>query len=270
MTPRAKVALVTGASSGMGRATAELLQRRGWTVYGASRGIERLEPRPAFTCVTLDVTDEPAVAAVLERITREAGTLDAVVNCAGWVLAGAVEETSTADARRQFETNYFGLVTVSRLAAAQMRAQGHGHLVNVASLAGHIPMAFQAHYSASKAALITFTRALRLELAPFGVQVVSLEPGDFATGITAARQLARPAAHSAYPAFARTLEIFHRDETTAAPPDEVAEHVARVLEQRRPPASVLAGQFIQRFAVTLRALLPARFFDWALTKLYRL
>lgn len=265
-----RVVLVTGASSGIGRLTADLLHRRGWVVWGASRSIETLTPKPAFRCVTLDVSDETNVAEVFERITRESGGLDAVINCAGWVLTGAVEETTLADARRQFETNYFGALAVCRLAASHLRARGHGVIVNVASVAGHIPMAFQAHYSASKAALIMLTRALRLELAPFNVQVVSIEPGDFATGITAARQLSVPVARSVYPAFARTLAVITRDETSAAPADEVAERIARVLDQRRPPASILVGQFIQRYAVLLRAVLPARVFDWALTKLYAL
>ena len=108
------------------------------------------------------------------------------------------------------------------------------------------------------------------QLAPFNVQVVSIEPGDFATGITAARQLAVPVERSAYPAFARTLAIINRDETSAAPANEVAERIARVLDQRSPPPSILVGQFIQRYAVLLRAVLPARLFDWALTKLYSL
>jgi len=261
-----KTVLVTGASSGIGRLTADLLHKRGWVVWGASRSIERLEPKPAFKCVALDVDDEANVAAVLERV----GTLDAVINCAGWVLTGAIEETTTADARRQFDTNYFGVVTICRFAATQMRARGSGTIVNVASVAGHIPMAFQAHYSASKAALIMLTRALRLELAPFNVRVVSIEPGDFSTGITAARKLSVPVERSAYPAFARTLAVINRDEMSAAPADEVAERIANVLDQRRPPAAILVGQFIQRFAVTLRALLPARLFDWVLTKLYSL
>lgn len=262
----ARVVLVTGASSGIGRLTADLLHARGWTVWGASRGIEKLDPKPAFNCVTLDVADEANVTEVMQRL----GPLDAVVNCAGWVLTGAVEETSTAEARRQFETNYFGVVTVCRLAAAQMRARGRGAIVNVASIAGHIPMAFQAHYSASKAALISLTRALRLELQPFGVQVVSVEPGDFATGITAARQLSVPPERSAYPAFARTLAVINRDETGAAPADEVAECIANVLELRRTPANIQVGPLVQRLAAFLRAVLPARLFDRVLTRLYEL
>jgi len=261
-----KTVLVTGASSGIGRLTADLLHKRGWKVWGASRSIEKLNPKPAFNCLTLNVDDEANVADVLARV----GPLDAVVNCAGWVLAGAIEESTTAEARRQFDTNYFGVVTICRLVATQMRAAGRGIILNVSSVAGHIPMPLQAHYSASKAALIMLTRALRLELAPFGVRVVSIEPGDFSTGITAARRLSVPVEKSAYPAFARTLAIINRDETSAAPADEVAQRIVDALERSNPPPAILVGQFIQRFAVTLRALLPARLFDWVLTKLYAL
>ena len=265
-----KVALITGASTGMGRASAELLHGRGWKVYGVSRSIEHLSPLPAFIAINADVTKEADVVAVLERIARDERRLDAVVNCAGYALAGAIEETSPDAARAQLETNYLGLANVCRLAIPVMRAQGRGHLVNVGSIAGLIPMAFQAHYCASKAALTAFTRALRLELQPFGVQVALVEPGDFATHITASRRLARPVEQSAYPAFARTLAVIRRDETGAAPPTAVAQLIARVLSDPSPPPSSLVGPFIQRFAVLLRALVPARLFDWVLTKLYDL
>lgn len=265
-----KVALVTGASTGMGRATAELLSGRGWKVYGVSRHIEQLAPKPAFTALNADVTREADVAAVLERIARDGGRLDAVVNCAGYALAGAVEETSPDAARAQFETNYLGAANVCRLVIPTMRARGRGHLVNVASIAGLIPMAFQAHYCASKAALTAFTRALRLELLPFGVHAVLVEPGDFATNVTTARRLARPEEASSYPAFARTLAVIRRDETGAAPPNAVAALIARLLDDPSPPPSSTVGPLMQRVAVTLRALVPARWFDWVLTKLYAL
>lgn len=254
----------------MGKVTADLLQARGWKVYGTSRSVEALTPKPAWVAINADVTDEAAVRRVLQRIEQTEGRLDAVVNCAGYVLAGAVEECSFDQLRAQLDTNYCGVANVCRLALPLMRKQGRGHLVNVSSLAAVIPMAFQAHYSASKAALTAFTRALRLEVAPFGVRAVSIEPGDFSTGVTAARKFARPPETSAYPALARTMRIVHRDETSAAPPDEVARLVARVLDTPKPAASYFVGQLAQTWPARLRPFLPASLFDWLFAKLYAL
>ncbi|MFO0596837.1 MAG: SDR family oxidoreductase [Myxococcaceae bacterium] len=266
----ARVVLITGASSGMGKVAADLLHARGWKVYGTSRTVEALSPKPAWVAVNVDVTDDAAVRSVLARIEKDEGRLDAVVNCAGYVLAGAVEECSLEQLRAQLDTNYCGVANVCRLALPLMRKQGHGHLVNVSSLAAVIPMAFQAHYSASKAALTAFTRALRLEVAPFGVRAVSIEPGDFSTGVTAARKFGRTPEESAYPALARTMKIVHRDETGASPPDEVARLIARVLDTRKPAASYFVGQVGQTLPAKLRAFLPGWLFDWVLTKLYDL
>lgn len=265
-----RVALVTGASTGIGRAAAELLHARGWKVYGVSRGIEQAVPKPAFVTANVDVTKEADVSALFARIAQDEQRLDAVVNCAGYALAGSVEETSLEAARAQLETNFLGAANVCRLALPVMRAQKRGHVVNVASIAGLIPMAFQAHYCASKAALTAFTRALRLEVFREGVQVSLIEPGDFATNITSARRFSHPPESSQYPAFARTLKVIEKDEKGAAPPDTVAELIARVLDDPSPRPSYLVGPFIQRLAVTLRAFVPARFFDWVLTKLYDL
>lgn len=266
----ARVALVTGASTGIGHATATLLHSRGWIVYGVSRSIEQLSPKPPFITANVDVTKESDVVSVLERIKRDSQRLDAVVNCAGYALAGSIEETSLDAGRAQLETNFLGVANVCRLALPSLRAQGTAHLVNVSSIAGHVPMAFQGYYSASKAALTAFTRALRLEVFRDGVQVSLVEPGDFATNITAARRFGHPVETSRYPAFARTLAVINKDEKAAAPPNEVAELIVRTLEKPNPRASYLVGPFIQRFAVTLRALVPERLFDWVLTKLYDL
>lgn len=266
-----QVVLITGASTGIGRACGELLARRGWKVYGVSRRIEEAEPKPGFTCINADVTNEETIAAVLATIVREAGHLDAVVNAAGYVLAGAIEDTSGAEAQRQFATNFFGAATVCRLVTPLLRAQGRGTIVNIGSIAGLVPMPFQALYSASKAALTALTRASRLELRPFGVHAVMVEPGDFATGITAQRQLATGSAGSAYAThFDGALKIMKADELGAQPPHAVADLVSRVLNDPSPSASYLVGPWFQRLAVLMRAVLPAPLFDWGLRKSYGL
>jgi NAD(P)-dependent dehydrogenase (short-subunit alcohol dehydrogenase family) len=265
-----RVALVTGAATGIGRACSDALVAAGWRVFGVSRTVEQTSPPPPFEHFNCDVTDEAAVGRLVERIKNEAGQLDAVINCAGYVISGAVEDTSHTETLRQFDTNYFGTVNVCRQVMPLLRTQGRGVIINIGSIAGHVPMAFQAHYSASKAAVTALTRALRLELLPFGVFAVVVEPGDFATPITA-RRVEAVAPGSAYAdTFAKTLAIIRRDELAADPPAAVANVVLRVVTSASPAASYLVGPWIQRVGARIRPLLPAWLFDWALRKLYAL
>ena len=172
--------LVTGASSGIGLACADLLARRGFRVYGASR--TATEPERAFPSLRMDVDDDVSVAEGVARVLEREGRIDAAVNCAGFGIAGA---------KRQFETNFFGVLRVCRAVLPAMRERRAGTIVNVSSIAGLVPLPFQGFYSASKFALEGMSEALRMEVRPFGIRVVLVEPGDCRTHFTANR---RPAA----------------------------------------------------------------------------
>lgn len=266
-----KVILVTGASAGIGKACADRLHARGHRVYAASRSIATLEPKPPYGVLALDVCDEAAVAAAVASLHEREGRIDGLVQCAGYAVAGSIEDTSLAEARAQLETNFFGAVAVARAVVPIMRAQKSGVIVNVSSIAGIIPMPFQAYYSASKAALSAFTRALRMELVPFGVRVALVEPGDHKTEFTARRKLAADARSEAYGAtFARALEVMEADERGGSAPEPVAELVERIVEARSPRAAYLIGPFVQRFAVTLRNWISERIFEWGLRAYYKL
>jgi NAD(P)-dependent dehydrogenase (short-subunit alcohol dehydrogenase family) len=187
--------LITGASSGIGKACAEYLFMRRCRVYGTSRRTPHVEPRstppeavPLFQTIPLDITSDESVEKAVSLVLESEGRIDAVVNNAGFGLAGAVESTSIAEAREQFETNFFGTMRVCRAVLPAMRRQGHGHILNVSSVAGQIGIPFQGIYSATKFAVEGLTEALRLEVAPFGIRVVLIEPGDFHTGFTANRR----------------------------------------------------------------------------------
>jgi NAD(P)-dependent dehydrogenase (short-subunit alcohol dehydrogenase family) len=263
------VVLVTGASTGIGRAVAERLHAHGDVVVGVSRTISE-QSGVAFERHDLDVTDEPAVEARVAAIVAARGRLDAVVSAAGYVLAGAIEDTPTAVARAQLATDLHGAMIVARAALPAMRRAGRGTIVQIGSIAGLVPMPFQGWYSASKAALTAASRALRLEVAPYGVSVVVVEPGDFRTPVTDNRVVRAPAGSVYAETFARTLAIVRRDETSAAPPDAVAACVERVLRARRPRATYLVGPWHQRAAARLRPMVPARLFDALLARLYGL
>ena len=186
----AQTVLISGGTSGIGRAAAQMFLARGWRVYELSRRVEGTVQ--GATHLAADVTDAEACADAVARTLAEAGRIDALVNNAGVGAAGAAETMPMDEARRDMEVNFFGAVTLTRLVLPAMRAQGGGRIVNVASAAAMLPTPFQSFYAASKAALLAWGRALSGEVAPFGIKVTTVCPGDAATGFTAARRTAKP------------------------------------------------------------------------------
>jgi len=182
-----QVVLITGASSGIGKTCATRLHERGYQVYGTSRSAPapgagkqssfQMPPFP-YKMLRMDVNDDKSVQDGVGAVLADAGRIDAAVNCAGFGIAGAVEDTSTEEAKAQLETNFFGTLRVCRAVLPIMREQGSGAIVNISSIAGLIGIPYQAMYSASKFAIEGMTEALRLEVKPFGIRVCLIEPGD--------------------------------------------------------------------------------------------
>ena len=182
----ASVAVITGGSSGIGLNAARALRDRGLNVYELSRRAENAEP--GVTHLQADVTDETQVNAAVAEILRREGRIDILINNAGFGISGAIEFTPPQEARRQFDVNFFGMVNMNHAVLPVMRQQGGGRIVNMSSVAAPIAIPFQAYYSASKAAVRTYTLALASEVRPFGIEVCVIMPGDIATGFTAARR----------------------------------------------------------------------------------
>jgi NAD(P)-dependent dehydrogenase (short-subunit alcohol dehydrogenase family) len=250
----ARVVLVTGASAGIGRACCDRLASSGWTVVGASR---RGTAGEGWTGVVMDVDDDRSVAAGTEEVLAAHGRLDAVVACAGWGLAGAVEETPIAEAKAQLETNFWGAVRVVRAALPAMRRQGGGRVVLMSSIAGVVAIPFQAFYSASKFALEGYGEALAYEVAPFGVHVTLVEPGNFRTEFTGRRRTVAAPADGPYAAAQdRSIGVMVRDEERGAEPEVVARAVVRLLGARRPPRRVTVGRLYERTGPVAKRLLP--------------
>ncbi len=174
-----KAVLITGCSTGIGRATAEHMAAKGWTVYATARKPESIADLADKGCRTLalDVTDEESMTAAVARVEAEAGTLGALVNNAGYAIEGAAEPTSMDSIRRQFETNVFGLVRMCQLVLPGMRRQHWGRIVNISSVGGKLAFPGGAYYHATKHAVEGFSDVLRFEVAMFGVRVVIVEPG---------------------------------------------------------------------------------------------
>jgi len=254
------VVLVTGASAGIGRATADLLAARGWTVHGASR---RGAGGPGWAPLTMDVDRDDDVAAGVRSVVAASGRIDAAVAGAGWGLSGPVEATALADARDQLETNFFGAVRVVQAALPHLRAQGGGRIVLVSSLGGAIGIPFQAFYSASKFAMEGFGEALAYEVAPFGIDVVLVEPGNVRTDFTASRRDVVLGADDPYAtASAKAVSKMESDEAAGVDPASVAATVVRALESSRPPRRLSVGHPGERIGLLAKRVLPYRLFEW--------
>jgi NAD(P)-dependent dehydrogenase (short-subunit alcohol dehydrogenase family) len=289
MTGNAKVVLVTGASAGIGLACADHLHGAGWTVVGASRRGTTGEalgtaaggpgtaagggpgtagggapPGPGgWRGLVMDVDDDDSVRAGVGAALAAHGRIDAVVTAAGWGVAGPVELTSVGEAKAQLETNFWGCVRVVQAALPVMRAQGAGRIALISSIGGVLGIPFQAFYSASKFALEGYGEALAYEVAPFGIDVTLVQPGNFRTDFTANRRMAAAAkgdnVYSA--ALARSVGLMERDEINGAPAGDVAAVVQRVLAARRPPRRVSVGKAGERIGILAKRALPFRIFE---------
>ncbi len=251
--------LITGASAGIGRACAEVLHSAGWAVTGASR---RGTAPAGCTGLVMDVDDDKSVRAGVAAVLERHGRIDALVAAAGWGLAGAVEQCTVAEAKAQLETNFWGCVRVVQQVLPAMRARNGGRIVLLSSIGGLIGIPFQAFYTASKFALEGFGEALAYEVAPFGIQVTLVEPGNISTDFTASRRSVTtdPVYGSA---FAKALGTMERDEASGAPAAVVAAAVRRVLETGHPPRRVSAGKPAERAGLLAKRVLPFRVFQAA-------
>lgn len=264
-----KVILITGASSGIGRACAGHLSSRGYRVFGTCRNAGDLKLANCnIEMLSMNVDDESSVQAAIKDLLEKAGRLDCVVNNAGFALMGSVEDTSIKEAKAQMETNFFGVLRVCRAVLPVMRKQGSGHIINISSLAGVLGLPFSGLYSASKFALEGMTESLRLELRPFGVRVVLIEPGDFNTQLPARRRIAKESeTNSSYQQkLAQFKSAQEKDEAKAPSPEPVAYLVERILKTDTPALRYTVGMLGQRIVVPLKRLLPQRLFEWALCK----
>ncbi|SHN14307.1 oxidoreductase [Actinacidiphila paucisporea] len=269
----AKTALVTGASSGIGEATAFKLQELGYTVYGAARRTDRLEKLAGHGVhpLAMDVTDEDSMRTGIEKIVAETGRIDVLANIAGYGSYGALEDVPLDEARYQFEVNVFGAIRLTQLALPHMRTQRSGTVVNVTSMGGKIYTPLGGWYHGTKFALEALSDCLRLEAKPFGIVVVVIEPGGIATewGAIAADKLEQSATTSgAYTAQAAAVASSLRSEANAkrnSPPSVIADAIGKAVTARRPKTRYATG-FGARPLIALRRILPDRAFDTVISR----
>ena len=277
-----KVAIVTGASSGIGHATALRLHEAGYTVYAGARRRERMKDLAdlGIHAIELDVTDDASMVALIDRVIADTGHVDVLVNNAGYGAFGALEDVPNDEGRRQFDVNVFGLARLTQLVLPHMRAhhytgaQRSGRIINMSSMGGRISEPLGSWYHATKFAVEGMSDALRLELAPFGIRVVLIEPGGMNTewGVIAADSLLAASARTAYAAqatgVARMLRSVDQKPKPSSAPDRIAKAVVRAAQARRPKARYLLGPGAKPL-VTMHRFLPDRVFDAILSRVFK-
>jgi|JI10StandDraft_1071094.scaffolds.fasta_scaffold214363_1 NAD(P)-dependent dehydrogenase (short-subunit alcohol dehydrogenase family) len=267
---RPQVILITGASSGMGKEAARLLLSQGHVVYAAARRIELMQDLQAFGAhpLKMDVTDEAQMQAGIARITAAHGGVDVLVNNAGFGIYGAMEDTSMVDARYQFDVNFFGLARMTQLVLPYMRSQKAGKIINISSMGGKMYTPLGSWYHATKHALEGWSDCLRLELAPFGIQVVIVEPGIIATefGDVASGPLLERSGKGPYARLAHTMAKATRDAyskpNASSPPSLIADVIAEAVAARRAKTRYVAGKMAKPL-IFIRKWFGDRFFDMA-------
>lgn len=262
-----KTALVTGASSGIGEATAIKLAELGYTVYGAARRTDRLQQlaNRAIRPLAMDVTDEDSLRDGVEQILADTGRIDVLVNNAGYGSYGAIEDVPLDEARRQFDVNVFGAMRLTQLVLPHMRAQRSGTVVNISSIGGKVYSPMGGWYHATKHALEALSDCLRLELKPFGVDVVVIEPGGIQTewGDIAAETLLTASGDGAYARQAAAMAKSLGADAGAgrnSPPTVVADAIAKAVTASRPKTRYAVG-YGARPGLAARRVLPDRIFD---------
>ena len=275
MSEPSKAVLITGCSSGIGRATALRLAGAGWTVYATARRPETLSELETAGCHTLalDVTDEQSMQAAVEEIERAEGAIGVLINNAGYSQSGAIETVPLDAVRRQFETNLFGLVRLTQLVLPKMRAQRWGKIVNVGSMGGRLSFPGGGHYHATKHALEAISDALRFELRGFGIDVILLEPGlittEFGEAATASMADVELTGDDPYAKFNTTVGAVTKGaydgpmKLFGGGPDRVAKVIERALKRRRPPARITITPSA-KVTIAMRRVMPDRLWDAAM------
>lgn len=258
---------LTGASSGIGRATAETLVQRGHEVWGTSREASRVPARERLHPVMLDLEDSGSIERGFRAALAEAGEFDVVINNAGSGHFSPGDSLSADEWRRLFQTLLFGQVQLCQLALEAMRAQGHGLIINVTSLVAELPVPYMAAYNAAKAALASWTMTMQLELGDSPVRFVDLQPADIRTGFNDAI----PQTAVRDEKIERIWRVVDRNMKEAPGPEVVGRRIAELIESGAPPPRVIVGGAFQaKIAPVIAQLLPQRLRIWGLKKYYGL
>ncbi|CAM1333720.1 SDR family oxidoreductase [Tenacibaculum aestuariivivum] len=264
-----KVVLITGASSGIGKAIAGYLQSKNYIVYGTSRNPKKVHV--PFAMVALDVTNTKTIQTAIDTVIKKEGRIDVLINNAGKGITGAIEDTPTDEMRANFNTNFFGVIDVAKAVLPQMRKQKSGIIINVTSIAAYMGLPFRGIYSASKGALELVTEAMSMEVKNFGIKVINVAPGDFATNIASGRYHTPVYESSAYKEkYAENLALMDGHVKSGMDPIVMAKAMHKIIEKTNPKIHYKIGAFMEKFSVVLKRILPDKVYQKLLMNHYKL
>lgn len=263
-----KVVLITGASSGFGKATAERLADKGYIVYGTSRKSMQHEK---IHYLQMDVTNTESVAEGVENIVQKEGRIDVLINNAGMGIGGSLELATQEEIAIQMNTNFMGCVNVCQKVLPFMRKQREGRIINLSSIGGVMGLPYQGFYSASKFAIEGFSEALSAEVKGFGIKVSLVEPGDFATNFTANRQNSEITLKNGDygDSFRRSLSLIEKEENGGLKPEKMAKKMEKIIEARRPKFRYVVANLEQWFSVVLKKVIPGNWMIGILRDYYK-
>ena len=255
--------IITGASSGIGLVTARYLTSKGHKVFGLSRRKINGEP---FTSISCDITDYAQVKKVFKEIVDMVGNIDALINNAGMGISGAAEYAAEEDIEKIFDVNLLALINACKEVTPYLKKNGGGKIINISSVAAVIPIPFQAYYSASKAAVLSFSYALRLELKDFNIDVSAVLPGDTKTSFTSAR-VKNQSGDDYNGRIERSVNKMEKDEQKGMPPESISKVIFKMLKKKRSPAAKTVGVGYKMITF-LSKILPTRLMLFIVKKLY--
>lgn len=265
-----KVVLITGGSSGIGKSVGEFLTKKGCIVYGTSRNPQNIQNHP-FKLVVLDVNNSESIHQAVSKVIIAEGKLDVLINNAGMGITGPIEETPTDEMRKVFDTNLFGAIDVMKAVLPQMRKQQSGLIINVTSIAGYMGLPFRGIYSATKGALEIVTEAIRMEVKSFGIEVTNVAPGDFATNIASGRYHTPVYETSPYKkVYQENLDLMDAHVDSGGDPIEMAKAIYKVMNTSKPKIHYKVGDFMQKFSIVLKKILPDKMYEKLLMNHYKL
>ena len=260
-----QVVVVTGASSGIGKAIATYFAEKKFVVYGLSR---RTFDGQNIISLSCDVTNKEQSKKTISYIYEKEGRIDLLVNNAGFGISGSVENQQMEDIKKMFDVNFFGVVNMAQQVLPYMRRQGFGKIISTGSVAGNIPIPFQSFYSATKASVDIWAKALRLEVEPFGVQVGTVLVGDTKTGFTSQRHKEPKDFETDYKNIvSRSVAKMEHDEQNGKSPITVAKVVYKMFSRKKTPATKVVGMSYKTL-LFLQKILPQKFMLWVVKKLY--
>lgn len=261
-----KVILVTGGSTGLGNAFCWRLAEQGHTVVGTSRA-PAFEPT-TWELIQLDVMEDASVQRAVETVLERHGRIDVLINNAGVGIQGAAEDMDMDTGMRGFQTNFFGLHRMCRAVLPHMRERGSGMIINISSIVANYGIPYRGFYSTTKAAVDRYSETLRMELRPFGIHVVVVEPGGYRTNIGRSRLKPERISLAYDDGYERSMRTLEQDEQLCRDPDECAEQVVRIVASNSPAHTYRPAQPIARLSVLLKNLIPETLFERILWKHY--